>query len=155
MHTLARFDGAERFDGAVQFGRSVQFDRSETGDRIRLSMTAPNASVRADVRVGTGWTSTPFGTVEDASAFFRNGAVGWSPSRDGRRLEGLRLDPTAWAVQPGEALNVESSFFDALPAGSATLDCVLVMRNMPITWTVPAGVAPCGPARAMAATTVE
>ena len=75
--------------------------------------------------------------------------------RDGRTLEGLRLDTTAWAVQPGEVLSVESSFFDALPAGSATLDCVLVMRNVPITWTVPAGVGPAGPATATAGTTAE
>ncbi|MBG6059372.1 hypothetical protein RCH16_002669 [Cryobacterium sp. MP_M5] len=143
VHTLARFHGSEQFDGP------------ESGDRIRLSMTAPNTTVRADVRVGTGWTSTLFETVADASAFFRNGAVGWSPSRDGRRLEGLRLDTTAWAVQPGEALTVESSFFDALPDGSATLDSMLVMRNVPITWTVPAGVGPAGPATATAATTVE
>lgn len=149
VHTLARFVGSEQFD------RSEQFGGSETGDRIRLTMTAPNATVRADVRVGTGWTSTLFGTLADASAFFQSGAVGWSPSRDGRRLEGLRLDTTAWAVQPGEALNVESSFFDALPDGSATLDSVLVMRNVPITWTVPAGAAPAGPALAMAGTKVD
>ena len=35
-------------------------------------------------------------------------------------------------------LEVQSSFFDALPAGSAQLDSVLVMRDVPITWSVPA-----------------
>ena len=27
--------------------------------------------------------------------------------------------------------------FDALPAGSAVLDCVLVLRNVPFEWSVP------------------
>jgi len=40
-------------------------------------------------------------------------------------------------VDAGEALEVQSSFFDALPAGSAQLDSVLVMRDVPIIWSVP------------------
>jgi len=40
-------------------------------------------------------------------------------------------------VDAGEALEVQSSFFDARPAGSAHLASVLVMRDVPVTWSVP------------------
>jgi hypothetical protein len=78
-----------------------------------------------------------FATVDDASAFFRAGSTGWSPRRNSDELDGLTLDTVHWKVEPGRLLNVESSFFDALPEGSARLDSVLVMRDVPITWRQP------------------
>jgi hypothetical protein len=117
----------------------ARFAGHETDGHIEVTMTAPGTHVHAAVDLTEDWTSDLFASVEDASAFFRNGAVGWSPSRDGRRLEGLRLETTRWQVTPGRARAVRSSFFAALPAGTATLDSVLVMRDVPITWAVVAG----------------
>ncbi|WP_120336816.1 DUF2071 domain-containing protein [Cryobacterium soli] len=127
----------------------ARFAGYETDDHIEVTMTAPGASVHAAVDLTEDWTSDLFASVEDASAFFRNGAVGWSPSRDGRRLQGLRLDTTQWQVTPGRARSVRSTFFAGLPHGAATLDSVLVMRDVPITWTVVTGPTPPagGPAR--------
>lgn len=121
----------------------AHFESREAGGRLTVAMTSTTTNVRADVVIASTWSSTLFETVEDASAFFQAGAVGWSPSRGGT-LEGLRLETTQWRVLPGEALSVESSFFDALPSGAAELDSVLVMRNVPIEWSVPTGVAPLG-----------
>jgi hypothetical protein len=86
--------------------------------------------------------------MDDASVFFQAGAIGWSPAHNGTTLEGLELATTRWSVDAGRALAVESSFFDALPPGSAELDCVLVMRNVPITWSIPAEVPPLALTRA-------
>jgi hypothetical protein len=35
------------------------------------------------------------------------------------------------------ALHIASSYFDALPHGTATLDNALVMHDVPIQWTTP------------------
>ncbi|WEO75797.1 DUF2071 domain-containing protein [Cryobacterium sp. SO2] len=131
--------GGRVFPGVHQHAR---FTGHETDEHIAVAMTAAGATVAADVDLTDDWASELFGTLVDASAFFQNGAVGWSPSRDGRRLEGLRLQTSQWQVTPGRARSVRSSFFDGLPAGSAILDSVLVMRNVPITWSLPRGLAP-------------
>ncbi|MDI9893098.1 hypothetical protein, partial [Microbacterium sp. IEGM 1404] len=64
-----------------------------------------------------------------ASEFVRKDAAGWSPRRSGG-LEGLRLDPDSWSVTHAGSPEVESSVFDALPAGAAVLDHVLVRRGV-------------------------
>lgn len=125
--------------------KHATFAGAESSDRVQVTMTAADTRVRADVEITDDWASSLFATVTDASSFFQNGSVGWSPSHDGQSLEGLQLKTTKWRVEPGAAVSVESSFFDALPTGSAALDNVLVMRNVPIEWSAPkAGQAPPG-----------
>jgi Uncharacterized conserved protein (COG2071) len=130
--------GGRLFPGVHHHARfSTVETRSAVGDLIEVSLDASDAHVLAEVRVTNDWHSSLFDTVDAASAFFQSGAVGWSPSRSGSDLEGLELATTQWRVEPGEAVRVESSFFDALPAGAAKLDCVLVMRKVPVTWSIP------------------
>lgn len=117
--------------------RHARFTGSETPNRIRVELSASDLRVSADVAVVSEWRSRLFSTVDDASAFFRAGSTGWSPRRGSDGLDGLTLETEHWAVEPGRLLNVESSFFDALPEGSARLDSVLVMREVPIVWSVP------------------
>jgi hypothetical protein len=78
------------------------------------------------------------GGIGEASDFFRCGSAGFSATRDGSGLDGLRLRADRWVVEPAEVDTVRSSFFDdarLFPAGSATLDCALLMRDIPATWT--------------------
>jgi hypothetical protein len=117
--------------------RHARFTGSETANRIRVELSASDLRVSADVAVVSEWRSRLFPTVDDASEFFRAGSTGWSPRRGSEELDGLSLGTDRWAVEPGRLLNVESSFFDALPEGSARLDSVLVMRDVPIVWSVP------------------
>ncbi|SKB01499.1 Uncharacterized conserved protein (COG2071) [Agreia bicolorata] len=117
--------------------RHARFTGSETANRIRVELSASDLRVSADVAVVSEWRSRLFATVDDASAFFRAGSTGWSPRRGSVELDGLTLETEQWKVEPGRLLNVESSFFDALPDGSARLDSVLVMRDVPIAWSVP------------------
>jgi hypothetical protein len=96
------------------------------------------AAVRAHARTTREWTaSTLFANLDEASDFFRHGAAGYSATRDGHCLDGLELRTSAWQVEPVEILTAHSTFFDdttRFPAGSATLDCALLMRNVPVTW---------------------
>ncbi|MBN9155315.1 MAG: DUF2071 domain-containing protein [Microbacterium sp.] len=118
--------------------RRARFDILESADRIRVRMTASDTRIVADVALTEGWASSLFPTLDHASEFFRTGSVGWSPARDGRTLEGLHLETDRWEVAAGLPLTVASSYFDSLPAGAATLDHVLVMRDIPMRWTRPA-----------------
>lgn len=113
----------------------ARFDVREADDRISLRMTSAAAEVAAEVELDDEWTSSLFPTLESASGFFREGDVGWSPGRPQGSLEGVRLHTNAWRVEPARALHVTSSFFDALPSGAATLDDVLLMRNVPVRWS--------------------
>jgi hypothetical protein len=118
--------------------RHASFTGSETPNRIQVGLSASDLRVSADVAVVEEWSSGLFPSVDDASAFFREGSTGWSPRRRGAELDGLTLETSQWRVQPGRMLHVESSFFDALPEGSAHFDSVLVMRDVPIAWNQPA-----------------
>lgn len=109
----------------------------ETPEHIRVRLAAPHTTVAADVRVTDDWSSSLFPTLEDASEFFRHGNVGWSPARNRHSLEGLQLRALDWRVTAGVPLHIASSYFDALPRRAATLDNVLVMRDIPIQWTKP------------------
>ncbi len=130
--------GARVFPGIHHHAR---FEVTESAERLQLAMTAPGVDVVADVAIPGTWSSTLFPTLADASEFFQAGSIGWSPDRRGR-LEGLQLATDRWSVRAGEPTRVKSSFFDGLPAGSAQLDDVLVMRNVPITWSLPQSAEP-------------
>ncbi|AWM32107.1 hypothetical protein [Hymenobacter nivis] len=65
-----------------------------------------------------------------ASAFFEQGAVGYSPGAHG--YEGLRLHAYRWQVRPLAVDKVQSSFFEdttRFPVGSIQFDNALLMKN--------------------------
>ncbi len=51
-----------------------------------------------------------FKTLENVSAFFEKGAIGYSPNKN--KFEGLKLQAYKWEVRPLEVSNVQSSFFE-------------------------------------------
>jgi hypothetical protein len=76
-----------------------------------------------------------FETLGNASEFFENGDLGYSPNRD--KFEGLKLKTYNWNVRPLEVHNVKSSFFeneDNFPKGSVTFDNALLMTNIEHEW---------------------
>lgn len=118
----------------------ARFDVTESARQLRVAFAARDgsAAVRVEVRVTDELTgSRLFADTAAASAFFEQGSVGFSDTRDPSRFDGLALHTTAWKVEPGIAVTAESSFFadpDLFPKGSAELDCVLVMRQIPVRW---------------------
>jgi hypothetical protein len=130
--------GGGRLFPGVQ--RRAKFSLNETDDRFIVAMTSPEVTVEVDVEVANAWSSELFATVEDASAFHERGSVGWSPRRDGRGVESLELTSTQWKAEGAVVHSIHSSFFDALPRDSATLDSALVMRDLPFFWDTPASV---------------
>ena len=118
----------------------ASFDVRETARDLHVAFASTDRTARVsiDIRVARRLRgSALFAGLRDASEFFRHGSAGFSATRDGDRLDGLELRAGRWVVEPAEVLAVSSSFFgDArlFPAGSATLDCALLMRDIPATW---------------------
>lgn len=81
--------------------------------------------------------SSVFDGIEQASRFFEAGSLGYSPTRDSARFDGLELACEQWTVSPLEVQAVRSSFFDdkdRFPEGSATFDCALLMTWIEHAW---------------------
>ena len=118
----------------------AQFTVTETGAAVDIRMRSRDgdASVAVQGRVAAGLPpESVFGSVSEASAFFEQGALGYSPSRKQGTLDALELDVTSWKVVPLDVTHVESSFFDdarAFPAGTVAFDSALLMRGLAHQW---------------------
>jgi hypothetical protein len=76
-----------------------------------------------------------FGSLENASCFFQNGDVGYSPNRN--KFEGLKLQAFTWQVRPLEVLSVHSDFYEnekIFPKGSVQFDNALLMTRIEHEW---------------------
>jgi hypothetical protein len=118
----------------------ARFDVRETAQDLQVAFASADgtAAVRTHVRTTGEWpVSALFANLDEASGFFRRGSAGYSATRNGSCLDGLELQTTAWQVEPVEVLTAHSTFFEdtaRFPAGSATLDCALLMLDVPVAW---------------------
>ncbi len=117
----------------------ADFEIEESPDRVHVAYTARDRGVEVVVHadVVTNLGGRLFADVSKASAFFRAGAVGLSPGRDGG-IEGLELRTDRWSVVPLHVTQAASSFFDdpaRFPKGTIELDCGLLMRRVPALWS--------------------
>jgi hypothetical protein len=118
----------------------ASFDVHETSCNLHVAFASIDgtAHVSVDIRVAQELQgSTLFADLREASDFFRGGSAGLSATRDNGRLDGLELRADRWVVEPAQVISVYSSFFDdarLFPSGSATIDCALLMREIPVTW---------------------
>lgn len=129
--------GGRVFPG--EHGRA-DFEVHETSGRMRVALATRDGHTRVDVTVDPADElrgSTLFSGLAAASRFFRAGSKGFSATRSGRHLDGMELRTDAWHMEAGRVRAAASSFFDdpdRFPPGSASLDCALVMRNVPADW---------------------
>ena len=118
----------------------AHFDVSDVDGRIELHMRSADGLVQLSVagRVASKLpTASVFRTIGEASAFFEPGAVGYSATSRGDRLDGIRLETHSWSVEPLAVESARSSYFDdqyAYPSGAVTFDCALLMRNIGHEW---------------------
>jgi hypothetical protein len=78
-----------------------------------------------------------YGIPGSRSEFLRRGSLGYSPSAVADQHDGLELDCLTWDMQPLHVSRLESELFDNsewFPAGSATFDGALLMRNLEHFW---------------------
>lgn len=87
------------------------------------------------IETSTFSNKSVFETLNNASAFFQNGDLGYSPNKT--KFEGLKLNTFKWEVRPLEVLKVSSSFFEneaIFPKGSVAFDNALLMTNIEHEW---------------------
>jgi hypothetical protein len=128
--------GGTVFPGSYRLAR---FQVGEPGGQVRINVTSRDGQVQLAVAAAPadGLSSELFDTLDHAVDFFRGGALGFSPSAHPGCLDGVRLHSASWAAQPMTA-QIRSSLFDdtaLFPSGTCSLDCALVMRNLPARWT--------------------
>ena len=80
-----------------------------------------------------------FASLDEASAFFEQGSLSFSATKKANELDSVEIRCATWRVEPLQVVKVYSNYFDdaqRFPAGSAALDCALVMRAIPHEWHV-------------------
>jgi uncharacterized protein YqjF (DUF2071 family) len=118
----------------------ARFRVDETDEGVRVAYTSLDGSAWVDVSVHITdelGDSQLFAGLEEASAFFETGSVGYSATRQTNRFDGLGLKTSAWKVEPTSVTHAHSSFFDdagIFPPGTAELDDALIMRKVPVLW---------------------
>jgi uncharacterized protein YqjF (DUF2071 family) len=143
---IRRRDTSSRLT-ALLGGRAFPGLHSHARFRVRESATRVEVAVRSDDGVThlsvTGDVTdrlpagSVFGSVAEASAFFRAGSLGYSATPDEGRFQGLELRCDRWQVEPLAVSAVRSSYFDdtsVFPAGSIAFDCALLMRGISHEW---------------------
>jgi len=119
---------------------AADFQVWETGDRFKLELRSRDGKTHVHV-LARITTQVPvrsiFTSLEEASAFFRSGSLGWSARREEGSFDGLELHCPKWELIPLEVERVESSFFEddrLFPMASTQFDSAFLMRNVPHEW---------------------
>lgn len=133
---LNRLAGGRMFPGVHH---SAEFQVRETDEKFELEMRGTDGEfVHVRARVAAEFpTGSIFDSMENASAFFEAGGLGWSPARNCCEFEGLELFCPEWRMEPLQVEHVESSFFgnrDLFPPGAAEFDSAFLMRDIAHEW---------------------
>ncbi len=115
----------------------AKFDVKEKDDHYHIAFTSSDGttiSIDADITENFNLNSV-FSNLNEASEFFKKGAIGYS--QKGSIYEGLELRTNSWKVEPLSVESVKSSFFengDIFPAGSVQFDNAILMRQIKHEW---------------------
>ena len=136
--------GARIFPGAYHLAR---FEVAESPDMIRIGVRSRDRVVALSVAAipTASLTSALFAGVDEAAGFFREGALGLSPSAADGCLDAVRLSAANWEARPMTVSAMYSSLFDdatTFPAGTCALDSALLMTDITASWTAESDVSP-------------
>lgn len=116
------------------------FRVNEQGDKFEVKLDSDDGHVHVSVAARTTDRlpdTSEFESLDDASAFFRTGSIGYSATADVCRHDGMELRCQNWQVTPLEVSAIESSYFSdrrLFPPGSTIFDCALLMRDIRHEW---------------------
>lgn len=129
-------------------GRVFPVEQRRARFRVRDTLSAIDLMLETEDGGGDVWLrarasdglpcSSHFGSLDEASDFFRGGADGYSPTIGGERLNGVRLRTRLWQVETLDLDWLVSTYFAdrrRFPPGSIEYDCTLMMRDIPHEWT--------------------
>lgn len=118
----------------------ARFEISETDERVELNITTEDGL--ADVKVAARvidqvMPGSIFQNMAEASKFFCDGAVGYSPNQRTGEVEVMELRISKWEMQPLQVEQVHSAWFAdtaRFPAGGLELDSAFLMRGIAHEW---------------------
>ncbi len=134
---LATLLGGRAFPGAQHLAR---FDVEARDGRYRVAVESRDGSVGIVVAAHLAADVMPgslFGTIDEASQFFRSAPVAYAATSCDTRFDGVELATEGWGMEPLHVDEVSSTFFDDMarfPAGSARVDSAFLMRGLDTTW---------------------
>ncbi len=135
--TLNHLAGGRVFPGEHHL---ADFRVSDTGAAIDFEMRSRDGEVAVQLRGRIGEalpTGSQFKSLAEASSFFESGSIGYSVTKDSRRLDGIFLRTKTWKMQTLDVDDVQSSYFAderRFPVGSVNFDCALIMRDIEHEW---------------------
>jgi hypothetical protein len=116
------------------------FNIEERDNHIQFRMESADHATKVEVSASVSDQIQPgscFRSLQEASAFFSTGSLGYSATSSKNRLDGIRLKTYEWKVEPLVVEHVYSSYFadaSVFPRGSVWFDCALIMRNVQHEW---------------------
>lgn len=113
------------------------FKNKETYGEYEVSFQSQdNTGLYVKAKEANVWNGdSVFSNIDQASAFFEQGSVGYSPYKN--KFEGLELKTKTWEVSALDVEQVQSSFFDdeqVFPEGTVVFDNALLMKNIEHEW---------------------
>jgi hypothetical protein len=133
---LNRVSGGRLFPG-VHHPATFRCVQNCTRFEVHLRSCDGQNHVEVAARLCESWPgNSVFATLDEASAFFRNGGCGWSPDGQGG-FEGVQLCTETWAMQPLVVEQAHSTFFAnpiQFPTGAVEFDSALLMRGIGHEW---------------------
>lgn len=118
----------------------ASFTVESTPNSVKLEMKSKDGKVGVRVSGSVSLDlprSSQFSSVADASQFFEPGSIGFSATKDAKRLDGISLKTKNWKVVPLDVTDVYSSYFsneEIFPEGTVHFDCALLMTNIAHQW---------------------
>lgn len=118
----------------------ARFRVEEGGGSYRVEVSSHDGDVRIGVAAHRSTSVMPgsvFGTVDQASGFFRCAPVGYAATPDTGVFDGVALTAEGWAIQPLHLDDVRSSFFEdpgRFASGTATPDSAFLMAGLDTSW---------------------
>lgn len=115
----------------------AKFNVREQNNHFHLDFTSSdNTTIEIDAKLTDKLNENSiFKTLDNVSAFFEKGSIGYSPN--GKDFDGLQLKTYKWEVKPLEVEKVKSSFFEdktIFPEGTITFDNAILMENIEHEW---------------------
>ena len=143
---IPRRDTSSRL-GALLGGRAfpgwqhrADFRVDEGGGAYRIEVSSYDGDVEIAVAAHRSDAVMPgsvFGSLEDASSFFRCAPLGYAATPTEGVFDGVALATGGWAIAPLHLDEVRSSYFDdpnRFGAGAAVPDSAFLMADLDTTW---------------------
>ena len=134
---LAVLVGGRAFPGWQHHAR---FRVEEGAGRYRVAFASDDGEVEVTVaarRADGVMTGSVFGSVDEASAFFRCAPIGYAATPTEGVFDGVCLRAEGWNIQPLHLDEARSSFFDdpsRFAPGQAVPDSAFLMADVATTW---------------------